>query len=139
VFDTFVPVVCVLTMEIFWGCTSLFYEWGGSGARGSSRRICHCSTTDMVQTYGYFTNISDRPGTLKEKAFIFLHWIYEVITKFSSDWVHTIFICICTEGNATVLMEFTSRFSQLLATTGFCMRSRDGSRCKNNLSHCLPF
>jgi hypothetical protein len=26
VFDTFVPVVCVLTMEIFWGCTSLFYE-----------------------------------------------------------------------------------------------------------------
>jgi len=33
-FDAFMPVFCVLTMEIFLSCNSLCYEWGGFGCTG---------------------------------------------------------------------------------------------------------
>jgi len=37
-FDAFMPVLCIDEDSL--GCNSLCYEWGGLGARGSSRRIC---------------------------------------------------------------------------------------------------
>jgi hypothetical protein len=40
VFDAFMPVFCVLTMEIMEGVVSYVTDEVGSGARGISRRIC---------------------------------------------------------------------------------------------------
>ena len=107
-----------------------------------SRPPFHGSALDTVQTYRYFANISVRPGTLKTRPFMFLHWIYEVITKklnsHQSGHTQSSFIRVYVQSAMRQFMEFISSFSQLPVTTVFRMRSRDGSRCKNSLSHLLP-